>query len=628
MSDNPTPSLRQSEIEQYSILDRLGEDNTGSIHVAKDHVLGRRVAIKSIESFASLDEKRRTFHNLKRASGAYSPYLLGILDVFETKHAIQLVTPLVNGASLHHWLIRRQRSMQDILQVFLDSGRGLLALHEIGLAHGQVDHESIVILDSGAAFISIVGFEKRLCPFSPPESQESKSTPILQPTHTDLRALAQSLWDSLSNQPHENKLQSFGLDRTAQPLPEWLRSTLSRVLLKEGSPSKSTLAEFLDELERGLYHEQKKNAGNPLPLWSQRLVGKAKNLLAPLAFTCALIQSLRETEQALCETRIESIHTSLRQSVHIRKDQWRRSIQELHLYLNAYFPEQTTTSFYTHARSQLLRNIGDAIAIDQAIQHIQSFGEHFVPSIHVYPAWAPPPRLSENADNRASQELNQRYACSPIHSQNPWRSLTAPESRQHKPHIEVRTPSPRWVMFSRTMNVSAYVGKTLHLDAWVMTESRADTAAKVWMLGLTQGAQAPHWMRNSRLIRAPSWTLIHRSMEILPTHETLLIGGIAYGMGSSHFDSFELSYQDGELRHPIALANMDLEQPIGEHWDISSSSHHPYSHQISKGAHGKGLELTAYPRLENRSHYQSTQVELPLGDYLSVAFLIHRKSPT
>ncbi|HYE14187.1 MAG TPA: protein kinase, partial [Pyrinomonadaceae bacterium] len=89
-------------ISHYRILDRLGEGGMGVVYIAEDILLGRRVAIKTLNVDAGKQHYRQRFLREARAVSALNhPNIAVVHDYGETSEGQPfIVMELVQGESL------------------------------------------------------------------------------------------------------------------------------------------------------------------------------------------------------------------------------------------------------------------------------------------------------------------------------------------------------------------------------------------------------------------------------------------------------------------------------------------------------------------------------------------------
>ena len=125
-----------TRIGRYTVLGLLGRGGMGEVYLGLDEQLERQVAIKVLSRGR---EPARISDRLQREALALAclahPNVVAIHEVGEAGGQVYLVMERVDGATLRGWLGERRRSVDEVLAVMLQAGRGLAAAHAAGLIH-------------------------------------------------------------------------------------------------------------------------------------------------------------------------------------------------------------------------------------------------------------------------------------------------------------------------------------------------------------------------------------------------------------------------------------------------------------------------------------------------------------
>jgi len=141
-----------AKLGQFLLLKLIGTGGMGGVYVAKDETLGRYVAIKVM--LASLGENREFVETFKREAQAAAklnhPNIAQIYSFGQEKGQPYIVMELVSGRSFDKMVTAEQPLDQAlVLQIGMDIAEGLKAADEIGLVHGDIKPENI-LLDENA----------------------------------------------------------------------------------------------------------------------------------------------------------------------------------------------------------------------------------------------------------------------------------------------------------------------------------------------------------------------------------------------------------------------------------------------------------------------------------------------
>src|SRR5262245_1019416 len=132
---------------RYVLLERIGKGGMGVVHRAYDPELDRRVALKMVrvdvragspDSDAptrALEARERLLREARAMARVAHPNVIPVHDVGSLGDEVFVAMELVDGPVLGAWLGERPRRWREILDVFLQAGRGLAAAHRAGLVH-------------------------------------------------------------------------------------------------------------------------------------------------------------------------------------------------------------------------------------------------------------------------------------------------------------------------------------------------------------------------------------------------------------------------------------------------------------------------------------------------------------
>ncbi len=155
-------------VGRYRLLEALGSGSMGTVFRAHDPQLGRDVAIKTLHSSRaaagdlptlghSLREARGRFAAEARAMAAVShPNVVAVYDGGVADDVVFLAMELVEGQTLKQWL-QTKRCWREIVEAFVQAGRGLAAAHELGLVHRDFKPDNVLVGHDGRVRVTDFG---------------------------------------------------------------------------------------------------------------------------------------------------------------------------------------------------------------------------------------------------------------------------------------------------------------------------------------------------------------------------------------------------------------------------------------------------------------------------------------
>jgi len=156
--DPPVPtSAIGPRIGRYVLLSKLGEGGMGEVFSGYDRELDRRVALKVVRSFRADDDlsqarMRREAQTLARLS---HPNVVQVHDVGEIGGQLFVAMEYVKGETLRTWQARHDPTTaagrREILDMYVQAGRGLAAAHEAGIVHRDFKPDNVLVGDDGRA---------------------------------------------------------------------------------------------------------------------------------------------------------------------------------------------------------------------------------------------------------------------------------------------------------------------------------------------------------------------------------------------------------------------------------------------------------------------------------------------
>jgi len=145
----------------YEITATLGAGGMGEVYRARDTRLDRDVALKTLRSDVTVDDRLRArFQREARlASSVIHPHICALYDVGEAtvppdgKAVAYFVMELVDGVTLARRLERGRLTIDESLRYAANLAEALAAAHRHGLVHRDLKPGNVMVTDTGAKLL-------------------------------------------------------------------------------------------------------------------------------------------------------------------------------------------------------------------------------------------------------------------------------------------------------------------------------------------------------------------------------------------------------------------------------------------------------------------------------------------
>ena len=142
----------------YDVVSLLGEGGMGTVYLARDTKLGRKVALKLLPGYFTSDAHRlRRFEQEACAASALNhPNILTIYEIGETDGTHFIATEFIEGETLRKRMAGAPMKLGEVLNVAEQVASALAAAHEAGIIHRDIKPENIMVRSD--ALVKVLDF--------------------------------------------------------------------------------------------------------------------------------------------------------------------------------------------------------------------------------------------------------------------------------------------------------------------------------------------------------------------------------------------------------------------------------------------------------------------------------------
>lgn len=264
-----------THLGRYEIIGELGKGAMGVVYKAKDPIIDRILAIKTISLNLAADEKdeyEARFYQEAKAAGRLShPNIVTVYDVGKSGDVAYIAMEFLQGRELHDILNEGKRlPISQVLDIVRQVAQGLAYAHEHGIVHRDVKPSNIMVIRDGHVKITDFGIARMASStvqtqagvvlgspkYMSPEQVLGKSID----QRTDIFSLGVMLYEMLSGRPPFvgdtiNAVMYHTVNATPAPpstlnheVPAMLDFIVAKALAKEVGNRYQNAREFADDL--------------------------------------------------------------------------------------------------------------------------------------------------------------------------------------------------------------------------------------------------------------------------------------------------------------------------------------------------------------------------------------------
>jgi hypothetical protein len=150
--EEKVPEYLLEHLTKYRIVKLLGSGGMGSVYLAEDTRLARRVALKVIRSEIARSPGigPRFLREGRLIAQLHHPNIVQIFDIEELPTGqIVLVTEFVEGGSLEHLMTRGRLSVDESLRITIEIAKALGEAHSKDIVHRDIKPSNVLVTNSG-----------------------------------------------------------------------------------------------------------------------------------------------------------------------------------------------------------------------------------------------------------------------------------------------------------------------------------------------------------------------------------------------------------------------------------------------------------------------------------------------
>ena len=148
---------RGQTLGRYVVLDRIGAGGMGIVYSAYDPKLDRKVAVKLLHPDDRAARHRARLATEARALARLShKNVVAVFDVGDEGDAVFIAMEYIDGVRLDTWLTD-EPPWAEVVDRFVEAGRGLAAAHAAGLVHGDFKPANVKIASDGRVVVMDFG---------------------------------------------------------------------------------------------------------------------------------------------------------------------------------------------------------------------------------------------------------------------------------------------------------------------------------------------------------------------------------------------------------------------------------------------------------------------------------------
>ncbi len=162
LAKDATGALVGKAFGHYQVESLVGAGGMGEVYLARDEMLGRKVALKLLPAHLTADEAQlsRLKTEARAASALNHPNILTVYEIGVAGGRQFIATEFIEGVTVRTALASGRIHLPDALDIALQVASALAAAHEAGVVHRDIKPENIMWRPDGYAKVLDFGIAK------------------------------------------------------------------------------------------------------------------------------------------------------------------------------------------------------------------------------------------------------------------------------------------------------------------------------------------------------------------------------------------------------------------------------------------------------------------------------------
>ena len=167
------------KVDRFVVLEPRGRGGMGVVYAAYDPELDRKVALKLLHAGPRPAGSGGLLHEAQALAKLTHPNVVTVHDVGEHDGRVFVAMEYVDGQTLSTWRSSQERTLTEILEVFVQAGRGLAAAHAAALVHRDFKPDNVMVGRDGRVRVMDFGLA-----LAPPNASSDRNTDKPRPQGT------------------------------------------------------------------------------------------------------------------------------------------------------------------------------------------------------------------------------------------------------------------------------------------------------------------------------------------------------------------------------------------------------------------------------------------------------------